>query len=372
MPSIVLTDLTRRFGEVAAVDRLSLEVRERDFMTLLGPSGCGKTTTLRMIAGLETPDAGRIEIEGEVVFDRERGIDVPANRRHIGLLFQNYALWPNMTVYQNIAYPLAGTMDRAAIDGRVREAARSVQVEEYLDRWPAQLSGGQQQRVAIARTLAPRPRVILMDEPLSNLDARLRLEMRAELQRLHLATGCTFLYVTHDQLEAMTLSTRICLLEKGVMRQCEAPLTVYRRPADRFVAGFVGSPPVNFVEVEGVPRPSGEIALALPGEQRARFRFCDRTDAALPENGCLTLGIRPEMLVFGDAGLPGEIYSVLPAGMETTVQLQAGPIRLTAVVFGDAPFAIGARASLSCRGEDILLFRRDDGALLGAGTLAFE
>ena len=194
MPEIILTDVTKRWGNFYAVEHLDLKIEDNAFVTLLGPSGCGKTTTLRMIAGLETPTSGRITIGDKVVFDSEEGINVPANKRKVGFLFQNYALWPNMTVYQNISFGLENKKcySKEEIKEIVYRVARIVKVEMFLDRYPAELSGGQQQRVAIARTLAPEPKVIFMDEPLSNLDAKLRLEMRSELQRLHLATGCTF------------------------------------------------------------------------------------------------------------------------------------------------------------------------------------
>ena len=194
MPEIILTDVTKRWGNFYAVEHLDLKIEDNAFVTLLGPSGCGKTTTLRMIAGLETPTSGRITIGDKVVFDSEEGINVPANKRKVGFLFQNYALWPNMTVYQNISFGLENKKcySKEEIKEIVYRVARIVKVEMFLDRYPAELSGGQQQRVAIARTLAPEPKVIFMDEPLSNLDAKLRLEMRSELQRLRLATGCTF------------------------------------------------------------------------------------------------------------------------------------------------------------------------------------
>lgn len=374
MPAIKLIHITKRWGSFYGVDDLSLDIKDNAFVTLLGPSGCGKTTILRMIAGLETPTEGKIMIGDQVVFDSDAGINVPPNKRKVGFLFQNYALWPNMTVYQNISFGLknvkeemavldveakkasdilrslsggrkirelilecrdkkgnpdaqkayvklidtfglsmmtakelydlkiqdAADPDSAAaeakkayekkledrkaarrargedlnadcqvvrggiplkavrklsaeeIDARVREVARIVKIGMFMDRYPAELSGGQQQRVAIARTLAPKPRVLFMDEPLSNLDAKLRLEMRYELQRLHLETGSTLVYVTHDQMEAMTLATSICLLNNGVLQQYDAPLTVYNQPANLFAADFVGNPSINFVEAKVV------------------------------------------------------------------------------------------------------------------------
>lgn len=395
MPAIELNHVTKNWGKFYAVDDLSLKIEDHAFVTLLGPSGCGKTTTLRMIAGLETPSSGRISIGDRVVFDAEAGINVPPNKRKVGFLFQNYALWPNMTVYDNIAFGLknikeelprvhAGArqaadllqalaqpeevanllqgcrseggkldkkkallllleryemslftaekllgyrLDQAAdpaaaaasireqlqadiaeaeksaraeglgfnddfaymrdgvvqtevrrlskeeVDHRVREVSRVVKIGMFMDRYPAELSGGQQQRVAIARTLAPSPQVLFMDEPLSNLDAKLRLEMRSELQRLHLQTGATFIYVTHDQLEAMTLATKICLLDNGSLQQYAAPLEIYKRPVNTFVADFVGNPSINFLPARAVagagPAECGVLSSAASFESAA-------------------------------------------------------------------------------------------------------
>ena len=219
MPEIILQHVTKRFDKFVAVQDLDLQIQDRGFITLLGPSGCGKTTTLRMIAGLETPTSGRILIDGTPVFDSEKGINLPPNKRDIGFLFQNYALWPHMTVYENIAFGLEMLKwDKARIRKRVDELLALLKIEQFEKRYPAKLSGGQQQRVAIARTLAPSPKVLFMDEPLSNLDAKLRQEMRTELKRLHSDTNSTFVYVTHDQLEAMTLSTKVCLMDTGVLQ----------------------------------------------------------------------------------------------------------------------------------------------------------
>ena len=221
MPKIELKNITKKFGGTfTAVDNLSITIEDGDFITLLGPSGCGKTTTLRQIAGLETPTEGEIIIDGKKVFSSKDMIDVSPSKRDVGFLFQNYALWPHMTVYRNIAFGLENLKwEKDKIDKRVKELLALLKIEEFAERYPAELSGGQQQRVAIARTLATNPRVLLMDEPLSNLDAKLRMEMRTELKRLHRETGATFVYVTHDQLEAMTLATKICLLDKGVLQQ---------------------------------------------------------------------------------------------------------------------------------------------------------
>lgn len=537
MPEIRLEHVTKRWGKFYAVDDLDLVIENNAFVTLLGPSGCGKTTTLRMIAGLETPTSGRITIGDQVVFDSELGINIPANKRKVGFLFQNYALWPNMTVYQNIAFGLsnikeempkinfeaknaarlaeilknpgdvvktleecrdkAGKLDEkkaiiklidtftisiytakklfsyhleqgrdmageiAALDAKVKSAraaqpfnesfellkdgkvltevrkltkeeidlsvrrvSRIVKISMFMDRYPAELSGGQQQRVAIARTLAPEPSVLFMDEPLSNLDAKLRLEMRYELQRLHVETGSTFVYVTHDQMEAMTLATQICLINNGVLQQYAAPLTVYGQPNNLFVADFVGNPSINFVEAKGTQASDGTILLTLLGGNQAVFTpknpteltawFLNRDaqeaaqaqtrrdasaekgyveksnkdetfhyhiakvredDDTLHEEPVLTnedfvLGIRPESLKIGENGtIDGEIYGAMPTGMESTVKVRIGDFLLTGVVFGSTLFAIGSKIRLDISGDSIMLFDRKSGRRIVSGSL---
>ena len=540
MPEIKLEHVTKRWGKFYAVDDLDLVIENNSFVTLLGPSGCGKTTTLRMIAGLETPTSGRITIGDQVVFDSEQGINVPANKRKVGFLFQNYALWPNMTVYDNIAFGLSnikeelptvdfesknaarlaeilenpgevvkiledcrdkkGKIDekkayiklidaftlsiytakklygyhleqgkdmsgeiaslRAKVDSArksqtlngnfevmqngqvvtqvrklskeeidlaVRRVSRIVKIDMFMDRYPAELSGGQQQRVAIARTLAPKPTVLFMDEPLSNLDAKLRLEMRYELQRLHVETGSTFVYVTHDQMEAMTLATQICLINNGVLQQYDAPLTVYNRPNNLFVADFVGNPSINFVEAKGAQRPDGAVDLTVFAGRKATFHpkesldlnqwFLDRDarqaaqeaahkekaaqksyvekgnkdetfryhistvveyDDSLREEPVLTnedlvLGIRPEFLdIVDDSCLEGEIYGAMPTGMESTIKVRIDDFLLTGVIFGSSLFTIGAKAPLSISGKNIMLFDRKSGQCIAVGSLEFE
>ncbi len=421
MPKIVLTDITKRWGDFYAVDHLDLVIDDCSFVTLIGPSGCGKTTTLRMIAGLETPTSGRIEIGDTVVFDSERGINVPANKRHVGFLFQNYALWPNMTVYQNISFGLKNLKKytKQEIDEIVQRVARVVKIEMFLDRYPSELSGGQQQRVAIARTLAPEPEVIFMDEPLSNLDAKLRLEMRSELQRLHLTTGRTFVYVTHDQMEAMTLATKICLIENGVLQQYAPPLDVYGKPNNLFVADFVGSPSINFIDAVG-RQEGGDMALEILDGKSAKFKFDVPTDVAEwksaqdkadaeaeavrlerakdkkhvekgnkdtvfnyhiaqvdevenkkePTADDYVIGVRPEMIeICEDGGIEAEVYSAMPTGMETTVRVRIGNFLLTGVVFGGVTYEIGSRVHIRFKGNRIMLFNRLNGRLIGTGAL---
>ena len=542
MPEIKLEHITKRWGKFYAVEDLNLTIADNSFVTLLGPSGCGKTTTLRMIAGLETPTSGRITIGDQVVFDSAMGINVPANKRRVGFLFQNYALWPNMTVYENISFGLTnvkealpkidfdtrvnarlaeilsapgevakvlaecrdkkGKLDdkkallklidtftisqftakkllgyhledgkdvsaeaaalrekaeaarkaleatggsydadyaiykdgqpvtevrkltKEEIDLTVRRVARIVKIGMFMDRYPAELSGGQQQRVAIARTLAPEPSVLFMDEPLSNLDAKLRLEMRYELQRLHVETGSTFVYVTHDQMEAMTLATQICLINNGVLQQYQPPLTVYNHPQNLFVADFVGNPSINFVEAKGAQQPDGSITLDILGGVKAVFRpregldlaawFAERDrkaaahaaerlaksqekgyvekgnkdepfryhiakveeeDDSLQEEPVLTnedlvLGIRPEFLnITSEAPLKGEIYGAMPTGMESTIKVYVNGFLLTGVVFGSSLFTIGEQHSISFTGHHIMLFDRQSGDCIALGSL---
>ena len=377
MPEIIIKDLTKMYGKTAAVDHLNLHIPDRSFITLLGPSGCGKTTTLRMIAGLETPTSGEITINGQVVFSSEQGIDVPPEKRNVGFLFQNYALWPHMTVYENITFGLENMgWDKAKCKARAEELLEMLKIKDYGDRYPAELSGGQQQRVAIARTLAPGPKSLFMDEPLSNLDAKLRMEMRTELKRLHMETDSTFVYVTHDQLEAMTLSTKICLLKLGQLQQYAPPLEVYKKPVNTFVADFIGSPNINLVPVQ-VEAVNGNVAtLRLAGgtlkftaaatvSADAKSAMDESAGAAETDNGLAavkagadyTLGLRPENIVLTkEGGLPAKIYSTLPSGMETVVRLDLEGIRLTAVVFGSVDFAVNETVQVAFSSPANILF----------------
>ncbi len=546
MPEIILENITKRWGKFFGVDNVSLNIPDNSFITLLGPSGCGKTTILRMIAGLETPTEGRITIGDKIVFDSNAGINVPANKRKVGFLFQNYALWPNMTVYENISFGLkniheempvvdveakqTGDMVRALangnkvkevieecrdkngkldenkayvklidnynlsiytakelfgmgihtasdpmamaktkhaeyenklsgiksryekegkslndkyevtkngmavlenrklskeeIDSRVRACSRIVKIGMFMDRYPAELSGGQQQRVAIARTLAPEPQVLFMDEPLSNLDAKLRLEMRYELQRLHVETGSTFVYVTHDQMEAMTLATRICLVNNGVLQQYAAPLEVYNRPSNLFVADFVGNPSMNFVDAKGSQQSDGSIAVDILGGIKAKFVPTEKMDLVewraardkaaadkadyerqrLQQKGAVeksnkdevfkyhiqkveeqddslmdepvitdedfVIGIRPEAIdIDANGKIETTIYGAMPTGMESTLKLKVGEFLLTSVIFGGVIYQIGQEEKINISGKDILLFDRRSGKLICAGSL---
>ena len=548
MPEIKLTNVTKRWGKFYAVDHLDLDIEDNAFITLLGPSGCGKTTTLRMIAGLETPTSGQIKIGDKVVFDSDAGINIPANKRKVGFLFQNYALWPNMTVYQNIAFGLGNKKEEMPVinaealaiksliaalkDGRkikdivlechdksgkidmdkvyikfidtftlsiysakklfgykihesvvpeevakakrdelikqletikadvkakgcilndkceltkydkvvtsvrklskeevdlsVRRVARIVKIGMFMNRYPAELSGGQQQRVAIARTLAPEPQVLFMDEPLSNLDAKLRLEMRYELQRLHHETGSTFVYVTHDQMEAMTLATKICLINNGVLQQYDAPLTVYNRPNNLFVADFVGNPSINFVDAKGSQGDDGAINLTILDDLKATFLPNDsinmhewfkmrdeqlidadvrasasmrdkkvvekgnkdelfkyhiakvnEEDYSLSEEPKITnedfvLAIRPERIKINEGAVSAEVYGAMPTGMESTIKLRIGEYLLTSVVFGGNIFKLGEEIKFDVAGDEIFLFDRKSGKYITSGRLTIH
>ena len=439
MARIELTHVTQRWGGFYAVDDLDLLIDDNAFVTLLGPSGCGKTTTLRMIAGLETPTSGKIVIDGVTVFDSEAGINIPPNKRRVGFLFQNYALWPNMTVYRNIAFglsnikeaglsvnengelirnPSAGGEERKLtkeeIDKIVARVSAIVKIQPFMDRYPGELSGGQQQRVAIARTLAPSPKVLFMDEPLSNLDAKLRLEMRSELQRLHLSTGSTFVYVTHDQMEAMTLATRICLINNGVLQQYDEPLTVYNRPNNTFIADFVGNPAINFINARGSQQSDGSFRLKLLDRYEANFiptkainiadwyssaekeiaafdakeRPAEKINKDLPFNYPVAtvsepekeqreldhddwvIGVRPEFIRISEDGpIEGEIFSAMPTGMETTVRIKVLNYLLTGVVFGGVLYKIGQKVRLAFAGDGITLFSRVNGRLVESGKV---
>jgi len=372
MPEIVLNNVTKRFGKIAAVDKLNLVIADGSFVTLLGPSGCGKTTTLRMIAGLETPTEGEIFIGGKLVFSSSQGVDISPNKRDVGFLFQNYALWPHMTVEQNISFGLENLKwEKQKIRERTDELLTMLKIENFGKRYPSELSGGQQQRVAIARTLATRPSVLFMDEPLSNLDAKLRMEMRSELKRLHLATDSTFVYVTHDQLEAMTLSTKTCLMKEGVVQQYAPPLEVYNRPANIFTADFVGSPTMNFIEVEGRVLNADELSFNFGGKD---WRFKPVSDSLLIRDGqLLTLGIRPEFIRITESSsssIRAKTYATLPSGMETIVRIRLLDLILTSVVFGAIDYKVDTEIGIEFPGASSILFDRESGVNLGQGSIS--
>ncbi|MWG36283.1 ABC transporter ATP-binding protein [Halomarina oriensis] len=325
MATLTLESLRKEFdgGQIVAVDDLSLEVADGEFVTVVGPSGCGKSTTLRMVAGLERPTAGRISIGDEDV------TDVHARDRDVAMVFQNYALYPHKTVEQNMAFGLRMSTDLSKDERRrrVRETAEMMDIEELLDQQPAELSGGQKQRVALGRAIVREPDVFLFDEPLSNLDAKLRTTMRTEIQRLQNELDITAVYVTHDQEEAMTMGDRIVILNDGELQQSGAPKSVYRNPRNRFVGGFVGSPSMNFLAV-GVFTDAGRTTLV---DEAGTFEY-DVTDQrlldALQGHDEVTVGIRPESVTVVDAGtsgaIPATVEVVEPVGADNYLHLDIG------------------------------------------------
>ena len=328
MSRIELKNIDKFYGENHVLKNIDLTVEDGDFMTLLGPSGCGKTTTLRVVAGLERPQNGTIYMDGrEVVNAPEQFFEAPS-KRGLNLVFQSYALWPHMTVFDNVAFGL--TVKKAPkeeIKTRVENALARMRIGEFAQRYPSELSGGQQQRVAIARAIVSEPKVLLLDEPLSNLDAKLRVEMRSELKRLHRELGTTVIYVTHDQVEALTMSTKIAIFFEGELEQVDTPMNVYQNPISLRVADFIGNPRINFID--GKAQRDGDL-LTVESELGVYQFGAASFTGDMPGDGLFdcTLGLRPEQIALRREEKPGAIrarvYSSMPAGSETLVQLSLG------------------------------------------------
>jgi ABC-type sugar transport system ATPase subunit len=355
--TITIKNLTKRFGSVVAVDHVSLTVEPGVFLTLLGPSGCGKTTLLRCVAGLEDPDGGEIYIGEKLVFSYDKGMSLPSGKRDLGLVFQNYALWPHMKVYKNMTFALEiQDLPKAERDKRVRESLAEVKMEGYEDRYPREMSGGQQQRIALARMLAYRPKVFLMDEPLSNLDARLRMDMRAELKRLHYASGATTIYVTHDQIEALTMSSQIAVMKEGVLQQLDTPDAVYHYPANLFVADFIGNPKVNLLD--GVLDGEGSVDLG-------KFQIPVDTHGA---TGAVVVAMRPEDITILTEPVPGSVefsaYSVLPSGADSTIVARLADMELTIKVIGISKINMDDKIWLTFDPQTLNLYDKESGNLI--------
>jgi multiple sugar transport system ATP-binding protein len=360
MSSVELKSVRKEFGQVSVINGIDLSVRDREFMVFVGPSGCGKSTLLRMIAGLEEITSGDLFIDGK------RMNDVPPDARGLAMVFQSYALYPHMTVASNLGFALRlARVPKAERERKVREAARILQLESLLDRRPGQLSGGQRQRVAIGRAIVRQPKVFLFDEPLSNLDAALRVQMRVELARLHRELDTTMIYVTHDQVEAMTMADRIVVLRAGVVEQTGTPLELYNEPANEFVAGFIGSPKMNFIPVEVAASNGHEVTVALPGGSRVDLRLAS---PAAPGTG-MKLGIRPEGIVIDPAGpVAGQVSVVEHLGSETLVYVDVGGGNLVTVKTGpNVPAAVGDSIRLSLEGTHLHAFDREGRSLRWAG-----
>jgi multiple sugar transport system ATP-binding protein len=328
MSSVELKSVNKRFGDVHVIQDLDLKIVPGEFTVFVGPSGCGKSTLLRMIAGLEEITDGALSIDGQIMND------VQASQRGIAMVFQSYALYPHMNVYKNMAFALeTAKAPRAEIEARVGKAAKILQIEHLLTRKPKQLSGGQRQRVAIGRAIVRDPKIFLFDEPLSNLDAELRVQMRVEIAKLHRELGTTMIYVTHDQVEAMTMADKIVVLRAGRVEQVGSPLTLYNTPANQFVAGFIGNPKMNLLKGMLVGSDAGQVAVEVAGTRIV----LDRPLIA-PHQGAITFGVRPEHMIAAEAGgvslgtarvqvveqLGGEtlLYAELSDGQPVTVKLE--------------------------------------------------
>ncbi len=357
--TIAIKNLTKRFGKTIAVNDVSLTVDNGSFLTLLGPSGCGKTTLLRCVAGLEDPDGGEIYIGDKLVFSYDKGISVPPGKRELGMVFQNYALWPHMKVDKNITFALEiQKLNQEEMKKRMMESLVEVKMEGYEDRYPREMSGGQQQRIALARMLAYRPHVFLMDEPLSNLDARLRMDMRAELKRLHYSSGATTIYVTHDQVEALTMSSSIAVMKEGVIQQLDSPDRIYRFPANLFVADFIGNPKVNLLD--GQMNTSETVVLD------------EFTLTTLPIKGWGTgnvvIAIRPEDITISTSTIPGGVeftaYSVLPAGADTTIVAKRGNTELNVKEMGISKIRMDEKIWLKFDPVNLNVYEKESGNLI--------
>jgi len=367
MAGVTLDHISKKYGEVTAVNDLNIQIRDQEFLVLVGPSGCGKSTALRMIAGLE-------EITGGDLYIGDRRVnDVAPKDRDIAMVFQSYALYPHMSVYDNMAFGLKlRKRPKPEIERRVKEAAELLGLQNLLQRKPKQLSGGQRQRVALGRAIVREPQVFLMDEPLSNLDAQLRVHMRAELKKLQKVLGVTTIYVTHDQVEAMTMADRVALLHKGVLQQYDAPQTLYNRPVNSFTASFVGSPPIDLVEcdlADGNVLDAGSFRIPVPD------RFLEPLKHTASEK--LVLGIRPQDLRvnptppteadgvvvyrFPSTSVPAEIYTTEPLGDSTILDLKVGETLLKAVVGATFAGDTGSKVELHFPPDRIHLFERGSG-----------
>jgi len=355
--TIRINNLTKKFGDVVAVNNVSLTIDPGTFLTLLGPSGCGKTTLLRSVAGLEDPDGGEIYIGDNLVFSYPRGISLPPGQRDLGLVFQNYALWPHMKVYQNMTFALEiKKLPKSEINKRVKESLAEVKMEGFEDRYPREMSGGQQQRIALARMLAYRPKVFLMDEPLSNLDARLRMDMRSELKRLHHVAGATTIYVTHDQVEALTMSTKIAVMKEGVLQQVDTPDNIYHFPANLFVADFIGNPKVNLLD--GIVDGNNSVNLG-------KFKV---NVATHHKTGKVVVGLRPEDITISSVPVLDAVefiaYSVLPSGSDSTIVAHLGDIAITVKEMGISKIKMDEKIWLKFKPDTLNLYDKESGNLV--------
>lgn len=370
MSRIELNHIDKFYGNNHVLKDLNLVIEDGEFMTLLGPSGCGKTTTLRVVAGLERPQNGTIAMDGRTVVNTEELFFEDPGKRGLNLVFQSYALWPHMTVFDNVAFGLTvKKMPKEEIRRKVENALNRMQIGEFAKRYPAELSGGQQQRVAIARAIVSEPKVLLLDEPLSNLDAKLRIDMRSEIKRLHHELGTTIIYVTHDQVEALTMSTKIAIFFNGVLEQVAPPMEIYQNPASLQVADFIGNPRVNFVNGTAKKQTDGSLT-ATTSFGEISFRGGELYTEALPseQNFECVIGIRPEKikLYFEPAPgrIEGKVYSVQPAGADTTVHIKAGNENLLVREIGIQFYKMDQKVYLELEPEKANVFDKGTGRLV--------
>ena len=359
MEEIVLTNVRKSYGKEVAVRDLSLTVKPGEFLTILGPSGCGKTTTLRLIAGLEEPDSGEIRLGDMLVFSREKGVLVPPEKRNLGLIFQSYALWPHMTVERNITLAIENKkLAKDEVEQRLATALAKVQLGPFRDRYPSELSGGQQQRVAVARLIAMQPSILMMDEPLSNLDAMLRTDMRGELKRLHAELGATTVYVTHDQIEALTLSDTVVVMNQGLVQQEATAYDIYHHPANLFVAEFIGNPRIN--RFDGRMRQEDDIPVFEVDGHAVRL-----DSPSVQADGPVIATLRPESVEVSEAEregwLPVRIESVLPTGSETIIQTRHQNTAVTVVRPGFFTMPTGRLLWLRLDGASMSFFDPETG-----------
>ena len=336
MASININTVNKFFGDVHVIKDISLDIKSQSFTVLVGPSGCGKSTMLRMIAGLEDINSGTISIDDQVVND------LPPKQRNIAMVFQSYALYPHLTVFDNMAFGLKlEKRSKEEITERVQEAARILQIEDYLQRKPKQLSGGQRQRVAIGRAITRKPKVFLFDEPLSNLDAALRVQMRVELAKLHDQLNATMIYVTHDQTEAMTLADDIVVLDEGIISQKGSPLELYNNPSNSFVGGFIGSPKMNFIKTKITSKTDNSTEIDIFGSNKL---VVPKTSSVASEGDSVNLGIRPEHLLVNqdaDASWEGKVFVVEKLGSGTFLYLEKEGEPLVVEAEGDSNIKVG-------------------------------
>lgn len=368
MSKIELIHIDKYYGTNHVLHDLNLTIEDGDFMTLLGPSGCGKTTTLRVVSGLERPQNGIMLINGKKAIDCDEAFFLEPSKRGLNLVFQSYALWPHMTVFDNVAFGLKiKKMPSDEIKKTVRNALERMRIGEFEKRYPNELSGGQQQRVAIARAIASSPELLLLDEPLSNLDAKLRTDMRAELKRLHRELGTTIIYVTHDQVEALTMSTKIALFENGKLSQVDTPMDLYLNPNNLSNADFIGNPRINFIN--GKATVSGDVMTVKCSLGEFKYNKEDWTDEPIPTGtfDCV-LGVRPEQIKISeeplDNTITAKVYAGQPAGSETLVTVHVGGDEILLKQIGIADYDIDQEVLLKIKPDRFNVYNKETGRLI--------